>query len=109
MTDDELKKIKERIENAKLSSDDHGHSCTDLRIYCENELIYAYDEMVPKLLDEIERLQNGIDFVYKERLAKAKDLIETVDAWMGTNLHELHNEEAMHVQVRKTREEIWPE
>ncbi len=49
-----LAEIKERVENAKLSSDDHGHDCSALREYCERELIYAYDTMAPWLTSQLE-------------------------------------------------------
>lgn len=51
---------RERAEDAKLSSDDHGHDCTALREYCETELIYAYDNMVPELCRRLERAIEGL-------------------------------------------------
>lgn len=39
----------DRAEKAPLDSDDHGHDTTALREFCERELIYAYDSMVPEL------------------------------------------------------------
>lgn len=49
--------IKNHTENLKLRSDDHGHSCEDLRVYCENELYSYADEYIPTLINCFEKQQ----------------------------------------------------
>jgi len=55
---DEIEKWNNEL---KLRSDDHGHSCDDLRKYCERELIYSNEDVLPFLLDLCRRQQAALD------------------------------------------------
>lgn len=74
MSDSKIEAIRDRAATAKLSSDDHGHDCTALREYCERELIWAYEEAVPLLLEEIDHLRKSRDSLQSRRLALSESV-----------------------------------
>jgi len=71
----------ERANKAPLRSDDHGHDTSSLREYCEIELCYAYDVMVPELANRLKRaceylrcLEHRIGYSIADELELADEL-----------------------------------